>query len=84
MSDTLFRTLDLIEPGDLVLYHGSLRDRHGLYIAEPCFCVSCAREGALGSTDVRYRLTDPFAVDPEAPPLRCARRESITRSVANA
>lgn len=84
MSDTLFRTLDLIEPGDLVLYHGSKPDYHGLYLAWPCNCFDCARADYLGSADTRYRLTDPFAEDPDAVTLRCARRGSVRRSDANA
>ncbi|MFB6620525.1 hypothetical protein ACFCV9_40940 [Streptomyces sp. NPDC056367] len=84
MSDTLFRALDLIEPGDLVLYHGSITDRHGLYLAIPCDCIPCVRDNHRGSNDVRYRLTDPFEEEPDAPTLRCARRESLTRSTANA
>lgn len=87
MSDTLFRALDLIEPGDLVLYHGHIESHHGLYIAQPCDCYWCrtaderAPRGAQWRTDPRYRLIDPW--DP-ACTLRCARRESITRSTANA
>lgn len=85
MSDTLLRALDLIEPGDLVIYHGTVTEAHGLYIAKPCDCRACvladiraARHGA-DSADPRYRLIDPW--DP-ARTLRCARRESITRSAA--
>ncbi|MFJ5142660.1 hypothetical protein [Streptomyces sp. NPDC088707] len=84
MSDTLFRTLGLIEPGDLVIYHGSIPSRHGLHLARPCGCVDCGRADYLGSTDVRYQLSDPFAEDPEALTLRCVRGQSITRSTANA
>ncbi|TDU67826.1 hypothetical protein [Streptomyces sp. KS 21] len=84
MSDTLLRTLDLVEPGDLVLYHGSKRDYYGFYLANPCDCAYCARANYLGCADVRYRLTDPFGEDPEAPALICVRSQSITRSAANA
>ncbi|MFI2078495.1 hypothetical protein [Streptomyces triculaminicus] len=49
MSRTdLFRSLDLIEPGDLVRYHGSIAAAHGLYLAAPCSCPVC---------DIRLRLT---------------------------
>lgn len=84
MSDTLFRALDLIEPDDLVIYHGSMTDRHGLYLARPCDCRRCVRHDHRGNDDVRYRLIDPFEEDPDAPTLQCARRQSITRSTANA
>ncbi|MFJ4879891.1 hypothetical protein ACIP93_32455 [Streptomyces sp. NPDC088745] len=84
MSDTLLRALDLIEPGDLVLYHGSIPSLHGLYLARPCECFDCGLADRLGSTDTRYQLSDPFAEDPDAPTLRRVRRESITRSTANA
>ncbi|MFI8515289.1 hypothetical protein ACIGHB_29595 [Streptomyces sp. NPDC085460] len=84
MSDTLFASLDLIEPGDVVVYHGSIPAHHGLHIAHPCACAYCASADYLGSTDVRYRLTDPFAEDPDATALCCVRRRSITRSAANA
>ncbi|WP_426568126.1 hypothetical protein [Streptomyces canus] len=85
MSDTLLRALDLIEPGDLVIYHGTVTTHHGLYIATPCDCRACvladmraARRGA-DSADPRYRLIDPWNLTFT---LRCARRESITRSAA--
>ncbi|MGY3340975.1 hypothetical protein ACVW0K_007168 [Streptomyces filamentosus] len=84
MSDTLFRTLGLIEPGDLVHYHGSIPSHHGLYLAYPCDDFTCARGDVHGSADVRYRLTDPFSEDPDATALRCVRGLSITRSDANA
>ncbi|MFD7980266.1 hypothetical protein [Streptomyces sp. NPDC059071] len=84
MSDTLLRALDLIQPGDLVQYHGSLAEKHGLYIAVPCACPPCAVEDRLGGADVRYRLTDPFADDPDEPVVYNVRRKSITRSTANA
>lgn len=85
MSDTLIRSLDLIEPDDLVLYHGSIKNMHGLYLARPCDCFWCAvgdqraAKGRSGSADPRYRLIDPWQTDRT---LRCARRESITRSAA--
>lgn len=84
MSDTLLRTLDLIEPGDLVIYHGSIPQYHGLYLARPCDCADCRIADLLGIDDIRYRLSDPFAEDPDALTLRCVRRKSITRSAANA
>lgn len=82
MSDTLLRALDLIEPGDLVQYHGSITEKHGLYIAVPCTCPPCTFEDRLGRTDVRYRLTDPFADDPDETVIYNVRRASITRSIA--
>ncbi|MER8233113.1 hypothetical protein [Streptomyces sp. NPDC094049] len=84
MSDTLLRTLDLVEPGDLVIYHGSIPEHHGLYLARPCDCADCRIADHLGTDDPRYRLSDPFAEDPDALTLRCVRRKSITRSPANA
>ncbi|MFE5795784.1 hypothetical protein ACFQ8C_24865 [Streptomyces sp. NPDC056503] len=84
MSHTLFAALNLIEPGDIVLYHGSIPAHHGLYIAHPCTCFDCARADHLGTTDVRYRLTDPFDENTDPTTLRCVRRRSITRSAANA
>ncbi len=78
MDDSLFRSLDLIQPGDLVQYHGSIPDAHGLYIVEPCRCFTCRYHEALGSADIRYRLRDPW--DEDAPAPRCVRRQSITRS----
>ncbi|MER5909551.1 hypothetical protein ABT124_03345 [Streptomyces sp. NPDC001982] len=83
--DTLLRSLDLIEPGDLVVYHGSIEQAHGLYIAQPCDCYWCrvadkrAAKGGPDSRDPRYRLTDPWGT---ARTLHCARRQSITRSAA--
>lgn len=79
MSDTLLRSLDLIEPGDLVLYHGSLTDLHGLWLAIPCPCRICAALDDMGIPDVRFALADPWR---ERPGPHHARRESITRSVA--
>ncbi|MFJ2004774.1 hypothetical protein [Streptomyces chartreusis] len=86
MSDTLLRSLELIEPGDLVLYHGTVANHHGLYIAVPCNCRACVladvraiRRGP-DSANPRYRLIDPWNPDFT---LRCARRESITRSAAS-
>ncbi|MEY2232796.1 hypothetical protein [Streptomyces sp. BF23-19] len=84
MSDTLFRTLGLIEPGDLVLYHGSIPEHHGIHLAQPCDCFHCGRADRLGIDDTRYRLTDPFAEDPDACTVQHVRRKSITRSAANA
>ncbi|MEU1673392.1 hypothetical protein ABZ752_15345 [Streptomyces roseifaciens] len=78
MSDSLFRGLDLIEPGDLVRYHGSLADAHGLYLAHWCPCADCNLRFRVGS-DTRYMLIDPWG---EAPGPQCVRRASITRSAA--
>jgi hypothetical protein len=48
----LLRTLDLIEPGDLVVYHGSITDRHGLYLAKPC---GLAHSGGVDAVILRLR-----------------------------
>lgn len=82
--DALLLSLDLIQPGDLVQYHGSQTAYHGLYLAEPCPCRACRVHDQYGTSDPRYRLTDPYAADPSKGVLFCARRESITRSTANA
>lgn len=79
MSDTLLRSLDLIEPGDLVIYHGSITDLHGLFLAIPCPCDICRAMDAMGLPDPRFALVDPWN---ERPGPFHARRESITRSVA--
>ncbi|MEU1373006.1 hypothetical protein ABZ442_04990 [Streptomyces triculaminicus] len=79
-ENTLFRSLDLIEPGDLVNYHGSLTDWHGLYIVELCNCGLCRIRDVVQSDDVRYRLIDPWTERDATP--RCVRRQSITRSTA--
>ncbi|MFF7022999.1 hypothetical protein ACFY97_18600 [Streptomyces klenkii] len=78
-EDTLFRSLDLIEPGDLVRYHGSLTDAHGLYLAQPCPCAVCRLRLRITPTDTRYVLLDPWD---EMPGPQCVRRASITRSDA--
>ncbi|RLU81090.1 hypothetical protein CTZ27_33140 [Streptomyces griseocarneus] len=78
-DDTLFHSLDLIQSGDLVRYHGSIPHAHGLYIAVPCPCSACQFLYAIAPTDTRYALIDPWG---ELPGPRCARRESITRSIA--
>lgn len=80
MSDTLFRALDLIEPGALVIYHGSIEDCHGLWLAVPCPCRICERLDQLGFADTRFALVDPWT---EAVGPVHARRESITRSTAS-
>ncbi|GAA0704712.1 hypothetical protein GCM10010193_69640 [Kitasatospora atroaurantiaca] len=77
-ADSLFRALDLIEPGDLVSYHGSLTDFHGLYIATPCDCHNCKLRDAYGVSDFRFRLLDPWGDLRHTP--RCVRRKSITRA----
>lgn len=79
MDTTLFSSLDLIEPGDLVLYHGTLTDLHGLWLAIPCPCRTCDAMDALGLPDVRFALADPWGERPG--PLH-ARRQSLTRSAA--
>ncbi|MFF9310128.1 hypothetical protein ACF1BS_04375 [Streptomyces sp. NPDC014748] len=80
MTDTtLFRSLELIEPGDLVLYHGSIDTSHGLWLAVPCPCRICRAVDAFGLADVRFALIDPWG---ERPGPFHARRESITRSAA--
>lgn len=79
MSDTLIHALDLIGPGDLVIYHGSIPSAHGLWLAVPCGCGICARHDRLGLSDVRFSLVDPWG---ERSGPHHARRESITRSIA--
>ncbi|CBG73101.1 hypothetical protein SCAB_60821 [Streptomyces scabiei 87.22] len=79
MSDTLIRALDLIEPGDLVIYHGSLTHLHGLWLAVPCNCGICHRLDLLGFAEIRFALVDPWG---ERSGPHHARRESITRSAA--
>ncbi|MCW8103537.1 hypothetical protein [Streptomyces tauricus] len=79
MTDTLFRDADLIEDGDLVIYHGSITYCHGLYIATSCPCRNCALADYRGTDDVRYSLSDPWG---EYQRLFHVRRQSITRSVA--
>ncbi|WP_372411272.1 hypothetical protein [Streptomyces luteireticuli] len=76
-EDTLFRTLDLIEPGDLVRYHGSLTNAHGLYLAQPCPCEVCSLRLRITATDARYVLLDPWG---EVASQQCVRRQSITHS----
>ncbi|HET6636807.1 MAG TPA: hypothetical protein VFH77_17450 [Streptomyces sp.] len=77
--DTLFGSLDLIEPGDLVIYHGSIEDRHGLWLAIPCPCEICLAADLLGIADCRFALIDAWG---EQSGPHHARRESITRSAA--
>ncbi|MFJ8348949.1 hypothetical protein ACIQ9J_21825 [Streptomyces sp. NPDC094153] len=77
--DALFNYLNLIGPGDLVLYHGTLTDAHGLWLAMPCPCNICHAMDALGLPDVRFALIDPWG---EQPGPFHARRASITRSAA--
>lgn len=43
------------EPGQLVRYHGSLTNLHGVYRAYPCPCLNC---GNLGDGAVRFQLLD--------------------------
>lgn len=79
MSDTLIRSLDLIEPGDLVLYHGSIEELHGLWLAVPCTCSLCRAIDRLGLPETRFALADPWGEEPG--PFH-VRRQSLTRSVA--
>ncbi|MCX3059582.1 hypothetical protein [Streptomyces beihaiensis] len=79
MSDTLIRALDLIEPGDLVVYHGSIESCHGLWLAVPCPCEVCRAMDAFGVPDPRLLLIDPWG---ELPGPHHVRRQSITRSAA--
>lgn len=79
MSDTLFRGLDLIEPGDLVIYHGSIETHHGLWLALPCLCRNCEAADSLGLPRARFTLIDPWG---ERSGPHDVRRESITRSIA--
>ncbi|MEU4173255.1 hypothetical protein AB0F46_41255 [Streptomyces sp. NPDC026665] len=79
MSDTLIRSLGLIEPGDLVIYTGSIPALHGLWLAVPCSCQICAAIDALGLPETRFALADPWG---EQSGPHHVRRESITRSIA--
>lgn len=79
MDTTLFRSLELIEPGDLVIYHGSIRRLHGLFLAVPCGCGICRQLDAFGFSEVRYALVDPWL---ELPGPHHVRPASITRSAA--
>jgi hypothetical protein len=77
-ADSLFRALDLIQPGDLVTYHGSITEYHGLYIAVPCDCYECDLRDEYGEADFRFRLLDPWGELTPTP--RCVRRQSISRA----
>ncbi|MFF3884082.1 hypothetical protein [Streptomyces sp. NPDC001914] len=79
MSDTLLSSLDLIEPGDLVIYTGSIPSLHGLWLAIPCPCRICEAIDAFGLPDTRFALGDPWG---QRPGPHHVRRESITRSIA--
>lgn len=80
MSDTtLMQSLDMIGPLDLVIYHGSIKEDHGLWLAVPCPCSVCIAMDHLGSADCRFALIDPWT---EAVGPIHARRKSITRSIA--
>ncbi|MFE0104466.1 hypothetical protein [Streptomyces sp. NPDC059009] len=79
MSDTLFRLLDMIEPCDLVIYHGSIKSHHGLWLALPCQCLNCAVADEFGLPLTRFALADPWG---ELAGPHHVRRASITRSVA--
>ncbi|MFE1230286.1 hypothetical protein [Streptomyces sp. NPDC058745] len=82
--DTLLRSLGLIQPGGLIHYHGSQTVMDGLYLAAPCSCREYHIHDQYGINDLRYQLTDPYAADPSKGVLVNVRRESITRSTANA
>lgn len=79
MSDRLFRSLDMIEPADLVIYHGSIASHHGLWLAVPCQCRECLLADELGLPASRFTLVDPWG---ERSGPHHARRESVTRSAA--
>ncbi|MFJ6730034.1 hypothetical protein ACIQPQ_34560 [Streptomyces sp. NPDC091281] len=80
MSDTLLRSVDLIEPGAIVIYHGSLTSLHGTaWLAVPCTCGICDAADRLGLPNVRFALIDPWS---ELPGPFHVRRESLTRSAA--
>jgi hypothetical protein len=79
VSATLIRSLDLIAPGDLVVYHGSIQNLHGLWLAIPCPCHLCKAFDGLGLVDVRFALADPWG---DLPGPFHVRRNSITRSAA--
>jgi len=75
-----FAAADLPAPGDLVNYHGSLTDLHGVFVVLPCPCRICERLDRIGSTETRYMLIDPWG---DLPGPHHVRRQSITRSTAN-
>ncbi|GHA01193.1 hypothetical protein ACFOOM_12345 [Streptomyces echinoruber] len=77
--DTLFRSIGLIGPGDLVIYHGSIQELHGLWLAIPCPCNTCRAFDRLGLPETRFALADPWG---ELPGPLHVRRQSITRSTA--
>ncbi|MFJ4551062.1 hypothetical protein ACIP4X_17850 [Streptomyces sp. NPDC088817] len=70
--DALFNSLNLIGPGDLVLYHGTLTDAHGLWLAMPCPCNICHAMDALGLPDVASPSSTPGTSSP-APSTPAAR-----------
>jgi hypothetical protein len=83
------------EQADAGLHSTAVADVRHLTVASACRpkrrssarasnCFYCARADYLGSDDVRYQLTDPYAHDAHAVALRCVRRQSLTRSTANA
>lgn len=79
MSDSLFRSADVIESGDLVQYHGSITELRGLWLALPCRCRNCVAFDVIGLPDVRFALADPWG---ELAGPHHVRRESLTRSAA--
>lgn len=77
MSDTLLRQLDLIEPGDLVVYRGSIESAHGLWLAIPCGCGICRAADVYGLRQIPFTLIDPWGE--QAGPFH-VRPSSVTRS----
>lgn len=43
-------------PGTPVRYFGSIHDKHGHYIADPCGCSGCTRNVLNGTPGTRYAL----------------------------
>jgi len=79
-TDNLLQSIGVIEPGDLVIYHGSIPDLHGLWLAVPCLCPICLHLDDLGIADVRYALVDPWQ---ELSGPHHVRAQSVTRSTAS-
>lgn len=80
MTDTLFRDADVIELGDLVVYHGSITALHGLWLAVPCQCGNCKLMDEMGLPNVRFALVDPWG---EEPGPEHVRRTSVSHSRAS-
>lgn len=79
-SDSLLQSIGLIEPGDLVTYHGSIPELHGLWLAIPCLCRLCTHADEMGLPIHRYHLIDPWE---ERSGPHHVRPESVTRSTAS-